>query len=355
LAKRTAVDPDARWLALLERPAVRVEGTQLDVCDLVLLGVLTGAWVSFTDGVRRGLAASTEPGATTAEIRTAATAFRRARRLVSAAEFRAWLRDRELTVDALSAALSRRLSAERVDEETGFGRDEGELAAVLRVEAFISGVLETLAVEAANRLVAADRLGDRAPNHPAAADRVEVGLAAALRESAAGLSRFGKAELRARLESLVALDEALSQLRRELAQPDAIARCLAGHRFDWLRLRGEELAVALPGAAREARMLVHDDGLPLREVAGRAGVAVRARSLYLEDAPADVAAALAAALPGEVVGPWHEGARWRVLVLIEKTPPSADDDALLERAVDELLLDALEAHRAGRSERLCVL
>lgn len=348
--------PDSAWLALLERPAARVENERVDVCDLLLLGILTGAWERFTDGVRRGLALARDaPDAVTAaDVRAAATAFRYARRLVSAAEFTTWLRERELTLDQLSAALARQVAEERERDDDGERADDAALAAVLRIEAYCRGALEALADAAIDRLAAADRLGGRAPGQPPL-ERVEAGLARALADGAAGLATLEEAELRRRLRRLVALDDALWQLREEIASPEAIDRCLAGHRLDWLQLRGEELALAELGAAREARLLVAEDGLTLAEVAERAGTVTRERSVYLEEVPEDATAAFAAAAPGEVIGPWLQEARWRVLVLREKVPPSAEDTVLTQRATDELLRGILERHRAGRSELLCVL
>lgn len=351
-----AVASDPAWTELLARPAARVEEEQVDVCDLVLLGILTGAWPSFTERVRVGLAlAEDAPDAIeAAEVRAAATAFRYAHGLVSAAEFTAWLRERELTLDQLSAALVRRLLSERAVDDPGRRAGDDALAGAVRVEALVGGVLDGLADAATDRLAAADRLGERTIVRPDP-ERVAPALAAALGDAACGLPAFGEHELRTRLERLAALDDALEQLRDEVASPQAIEHCMAAHRLDWLRLRGEELALAELGAAREARLLVREDGLSLAEVAERAGAAPRARTVYLQDVPADATAAFAAAAPGEVVGPWLQDERWRVLVLADKTPPTGADAELARRAAAELLEGVLERHRAGRSGRLCVL
>lgn len=326
------------------------------MCDLVLLGLLTGAWTRFTDDLRRGLALAREADepVSSSDVRAAATAFRYARGLVSAAEFTGWLRERELTLAELSDALTRQLHEERAGALDGQRAGDDELAPVLRVEAFCRGTLDGLATAAIDRLAAADRLGERAPV-AADSERVQAALRDALGQVAAGLPGFGEAELRRRLERLVAADAALAQLRDEVASPQEVGQCLASHRLDWLRCSGDELAVAELGAAREARLLVRDDGLALDAVAVRAGAPVQARSAYLEDLPAEAIAAFAAAAPGEVVGPWLQDARWRVLVLKEKTPPTAEDATLRQRAAEELLGVVLERHQAGRSERLCVL
>ncbi len=352
-----AAAADAAWATLLQRPAVRVAQEHVDVGDLVLLGILTGDWKRFSDDARRGVALA-ENGAAEAveasDLRAAATAFRYARGLVSASEFTTWLRERELTLADLSAVLVRQLLDERAGGDSGERAGDDALAAVLRVEAYCRGTLDALADGAANRLAAADRLAERAVAEPVT-ERVEALVAAALDEHAAALPALGEEALRWRCTRLVALDESLSRLRAEVASPQAVAECLAGHRLDWLRLRGQELALAELGAAREARLLMRDDGLTLEEVAARAGAIPRGRTVYLEDIPADARAAFAAAAPGELVGPWLQDAEWRVLALAEKSPPAEDDALLAERANDELLSGMLERHRAGRTERLCVL
>jgi hypothetical protein len=348
--------PDAAWSALLQHPAVRFEDERLDVCDLVLLGLLTGPWRRFADVARHGLAlelADDEPLAA-ADVRAAATAFRYARGLVSAAEFTAWLRERDLTLSEVSDALARQLRVQRAAGDDARRARGEDLAGVLRVDALCDGVLAALAEAAIDRLAAAHRLGERAPAD-GAPDRTEAAITQALRDQAAGLATLGEAELRRRLRRVAALDAALSQLREEVAEPEAIAGCLAAHRLDWLRLNGDELALAEPGAAREARMLMREDDLTPAEVAARAGVPVQPRSIYLEDVPAEAGAAFAAAAPGEVIGPWYEDSAWRVLFLMNKNAPTPDDDLLAQRAADELLAGVLERHRAGRSELCCVL
>jgi hypothetical protein len=158
-----------------------------------------------------------------------------------------------------------------------------------------------------------------------------------------------------RVTRLVALDDALARLRTDVSSLSEIRRCLSGHRLDWMRLDGAELTLSDMGAAREARLLVQEDGLTLQEVAGRAGAVLHQRAVYLQDLPQEAATVFAAAAPGEVVGPWQEDEQWRVLVLDDKTPPSPDDGELSRRAADELLQDVLDRHQAGRCERLCVL
>jgi hypothetical protein len=86
-------------------------------------------------------------------------------------------------------------------------------------------------------------------------------------------------------------------------------------------------------------------------VATIAGTATIADSFYLDEVPGQIAGALAAVAPGEVAAPWLQDGQWNVLVVSAKTPPSAEDPVLRERAVDELLAGVLRREAAGRVRR----
>ena len=146
--------------AILSDDAVSFDGERLDVADLVLLGLVTGAWPRFETEVGRGLALERDGAVTISptELKERATQFRYAHRLVSASEFTSWLAGRSLTVADLAGVLSRALLRERVPDVRG-AAGVGELAAVLRAEALCGGVLRTLADAAVERMAAAYRLG----------------------------------------------------------------------------------------------------------------------------------------------------------------------------------------------------
>ena len=85
----------------------------------------------------------------------------------------------------------------------------------------------------------------------------------------------------------------------------------------------------------------------LAEVAGLAHVAMGLREAYSEDAT-ELAGVLAAAVPGELLGPLAGDCGWRLLRVRERTPPAGDDINLRDRARSELLEDALGRYLAGR-------
>ena len=138
-------------------------------------------------------------------------------------------------------------------------------------------------------------------------------------------------------------------MREQVAEPAALRRQVAGHGLDWLRLEGRRLRLPAEDAAREARALMTVDGLGAEEVAAIAGTVATAESLYLEDVSGQMAGTLAAAIPGEVSPPWLQDDRWNVIAVTAKTPPSAADPVLRERATDELLIGVLRRQAAGRA------
>lgn len=326
-----------------------MDGDSVDVADLVLFGVLTGEWPAFEQAVALGLALErAHPDAVQADdVRREATAFRYAHNLISAADFRGWLEARELTVSEMSDVLRRRLLRRRQLGADGPPASDEDVIRVLPAEACCDGVLARLAEGAVDRLVA-NRLAVVAA--PGEAQIDELTASARLMRGVVA-SRLGADEQRSRLSRLLALDAALDQLRRDVAAPAAIADRMRRHALAWTQLVGDELRFTREGAAREARLQIAADGESTETVAERADVAVLDRTVLVGEAPRAVGVPFAAAAVGEVVGPWEEDGRWHVMQLRAKVPPSPDDGALRERAIDELLRDRIDRHAAGRTTR----
>jgi hypothetical protein len=338
---------------IVGRDVVRLEDEHLDTGDLIMLGLATGVWQRFEQEVVRGLALELAGSAVDREQVTArATAFRRRRRLLSAAEFTAWLRARGLTLDELSGVLGHALLRDSHPH-----RDDGppvsseRLGAVLYAEAVCGGVLDELAAAGVERLAAAHRLGASPDPDDENPDRVDALVELALAHAATGLPQAGEHALRRRAERIVALEQALARTREELAADQrSLQRRLRDHAIDWMRLRGNELVLAFPGAARESRLLLTEDRLSLDEVAARARTEVRQCSFYLEQVPPAIRARLASLRPGETAEPWEEEGAWHVFELGDKAAPSLEDGVLRDRILDELVADTLKRHAAGRAE-----
>jgi hypothetical protein len=343
--------------AIGDRSAVEVDGDAVDVADLVLLGTLTGEWLEFDREVSRGLELdrSHAEDVSGEELRREATIFRYERSLISAADLRSWLHEREMTVGELSAVLRRRLlRREHPHSQPPPSGPDGR-AAVIRPEAYCDGVLGRLAQAAVARLAAARLAGSESTPDAADLEQLPQMAAIVLDLPGTGLDSLGPVELGRRLQRLLSLESALSRLREQISSGQAVARRINDHALDWLELRGEELAFGHEGAAREARLLLAVDGESPVEVAARAGVTVIDRRFLVGDAPAGAKVSFAAAAVGEVLGPWEQDGRWRVMRLGAKVPPSAQDESLRERAIDELLKDAIDRYAAGRTTQHAAL
>jgi hypothetical protein len=344
--------------AMLTTVGVSLDGEELDVADLVLLGVITDRWAPFVRDVGWGLALERDGlgGFSSDDLKERATRFRRARRLLSAAEFRAWLEARSLSVADLSGVLGRELRRERVGEGDrsldGAEIDvEVDVGGVVRAEALCRGILYDLGTVALELLVCARRLERLADVVDQGDPRVEAGVTAAFGDRSTGIGELPRAVVVGRLRRVCALVDARKALRAQLGDADAVSRRLSDHGIDWLRLDGSRLRFSSADPAREARALICEDGLTVEEVEKRAGVTAVSESLYLNEAPRAVAGMLAAAAPGEVAGPWAQEDGWHLLAVAGKAVPSAEDPVLRERAIDELLADTVRREGAGRARR----
>lgn len=322
----------------------------LDVADLILLGILRGTWQDFEHDVRVGVALERERAEAVDDddVRKAATAFRYRHRLVSAADFRAWLDERSLRVTQFSGVMRRSLLRERLGGADASPVRSEEVASALWPEVVCHGVLRELAEAGAACLVAAQVTAAQTVGAPEAVLSVLDWVAA---RDTAGLAALGKSSLRARLERLVGCESALRRLEGSLAHDGSLERCLAEHGLDWIRLDGQELSFDEEDAAREARLLLTEDRVAVSEVEKRAGIAAHLRSLYLEEVGEEEIGSFAAAAPGDVIGPWRERECWRVLKLTERRQPTLDDPVLLERASAEALDELIRRRAAGRVQR----
>jgi hypothetical protein len=257
----------------LTRDAVSFEGKRLDIADLMLLGLITGTWRQFERAVVRGLELE----------RAGRGAFTPEELNASGTEFR--------RVTLTRAGITRMAAAHRL--------------AALGAQSVVD-------------------------------ERVQTTVADALGRHAAGLPALGPEELTQRLARLWAYEDALAAVRVQVAEPDALRRRLADHRLDWLRVEGWRLRFAEEDAAREARLLIKDDGLDAEEVGLIAGTAAIPDSMYLDQLSEPAAGILAATAPGEVAAPWLQDELWNVLIVSAKTTPSEADPVLRERATDEL-------------------
>ena len=341
--------PEPQLRNSLTTPALRFGERRFDVADLVLGAIADGIWGPFVEETRRGLALERSGHIASARLHAAATAFRYQHRLISAADFRDWLGARDLEVSDLAGVLRRELL--RADAPAGEPEpvDDEQVAVVLRAEAICRGVLSGAADRLVERAAALRGLADAPAADPARAGAL---LEAAAADQVSGLAALNDLERRA--EQMAALDDAPARLGERVANPSAVEGRIADHRLNWLRVSGHAAAFDREGAAREACLLV-GEGTPLAEVASMGRARAAGWEVHVDGAPPEVVGALVSAVPGDLVGPWADGGRWRVVVVDAKLPPAANDPSTHARASQELLAEAIDRLAAGQVERLVAL
>ena len=143
-------------------------------------------------------------------------------------------------------------------------------------------------------------------------------------------------------ETIAKLIEAADEARRDLAAAADVEREIGARALDWTRVDLELLELDDADTAREVALCVRVDGRPLVEVADEIGVPVERRELYVEEAEQAGLPELLGAGAGELVGPVLRNDLFRVAYVLTRTPPSAADPVLRQRAVDYVVEHALQ-------------
>ncbi len=344
----------------LDETAFTFDERPVAIGQVVLAAVSWGAWARLLRRLELGVLAIArleQEGQTLADedVRPRLIAWRRARRLLAAEDYNAWLAARELTLEDMSAYLRRTTAAERLggdpnELEAEAPPDPHGAAAAAFPEAIVSGELRSWAERLARQAAAARALAARGLG--AAETRqgdVEALLSEARADAWSGLGEMPAARLAAWAADRVALECAWARLAREVADERLIERCVRSHHLDWQWLAWDEATFAREDVALEAAMWVRDEGVALNAIAERAAAPANAGEAYGWDVGVPMAL-LVGTRPGELVGPVSTDQGWRLLHLRERVLPSATDPQVRARAIEELLEDALAPHLAGRVE-----
>jgi hypothetical protein len=339
--------------ALAARPAFELEGERFDYGEVILAATGWGEWQALErtladDLARVAAGARRNKRPAQDDLRTAVIGFRRARQLMAGEDYRRWLERRSLSAADVTAHVCRAAAGCRVDAGEPAPADRpsrAELTTVIGTEAILSGRLRSWGIRLARCAGAARALhADDVPNPPPSDAEVDELVAAAV---ACRVVPASGPQARGRATRIVGLLAAERRFREHAVTAERVERCLAEHRLDWQRLWWQEVTFVSEGAAREGALWVRDQGTALDEVAELGGVAVQARQAYGCDVP-ELSGVLSAATPGELVGPLRADRGWRLLVLSRRSAPAATDGAVLERAADQIVTEALERHLAGR-------
>lgn len=340
---------------IVNRMAFDFDEVRFDWGDVVLAAIGWGEWQRLERSAADGLASAcaAEQGGEQVDatvLRDSVVRLRRARGLLAGEDYERWLADWSLCTEDVrayfaDAAPGRRAVDGVANQSADHRRDTGQLARAIRSAAILSGRLQSWAERLANSAAAAaglTALGEEAPTVPR--DVIAGLLKSAGACRASGLD---EAQARTRAPRIAELHAAERTFADQVVKPERIKRCIAEHRLDWQRFAWEEVSFAGEGAAREAALLVREGGMGLADVAGLSHAAIGIREAYFEDAT-ELAGVLAAAAPGELLGPLAGEGGWRLVRVRERTPAAGDDIALHDRARTELLEDALGRYLAGR-------
>jgi hypothetical protein len=328
---------------------------RFDRGSVVLAAIGWGEWQMLERSLAEGLACESEAAlrgehVDAEELRMAVVAFRRSRRLLAGEEYLQWLAERSLsTADVivhLKRATLRRRAQDRLDEVLANAAPTSErVAQAIDAEAILSGRLRSWSERLARCEAARRALGARADGASSAEDEaLRALLEAAGQNQTSGLTTR---EVQDRAPRIAELVKAESAFRARVATPESIARRLREHGLDWQRLVWSEAVFRSEGAAREAALMVREDGVELDSVAGLAHADSRVREAYFSEVP-ELAELLSASAPGELVGPLQGEGGWRLARLRERISPSAEAPALRKRVIDELVEDALARQLAGQ-------
>ena len=344
--------------SLARESALGYDGRDFTYADLVLAGILDGCWPALEARTADQLAAVEVMEAANreidpADVKAALVAFRRGRGLIAGDDFRAWREARELTSDDLNAYFERELAPERVPHDLLRMRrpEPAAIAAVMRVQAYCSGMLEVLARTLVMWAAGARGLEQAGADQPEPDSDATAQLVTAAHECVGGgLDALSADELQERAAAIATLYAAFNRFATGAAAADKVDRAIASHGLGWQHFRWTEAAFASESAAREALMLVREDGMDFAEVAQMAGSPPLAHDAYFDDLGKEIGGILMSTPPGSLAGPLPlEGnGAWRLLAVEERTLADAGDPVLRKRAEDELVNDALERHLVGR-------
>jgi hypothetical protein len=338
---------------LFGRAVFAVSGTDYCWEDVVLAAFLWNDWPKVVERARLGLALSARADETEAqdedplaeEIDAAAAEFRYARDLVTAVEMEAWLVRWGLDADSWMAwvradLLRRRHSEEPAPADEEVSSEDEDAGEAIFTEALCSGALDAFARRLAGHAAVFEKLresGAREAAPDAASEAAGLPETFPRRLLEEGLPGLSPETTRERAAVVALLERAFHDFERSVITPAAVEARVRARQVDWTRISCRTLLLPREEMAREALLSLRDDGLSLDEVARDAKAAVEERTVFVDELPVGIRDRLLAARKGELLGPlpWADG--FAVILVLEKTLPSASDETVARRARADLL------------------
>jgi hypothetical protein len=321
-------------LQLFDRPVFAVGEVRYSWGDVVLFAMLTGRWGPLEREIQEGLACVRYAEQTGAEepadaIDGFAADFRYERDLITAEETEVWLEARQLQAGEWMEWARREVlrqhwagDLERLVEAYAAG--PAEVVSAAAVDLLCGSRGRALVADLAKRAAATGFMeeageGFFAEPPPGAEERIH-----------ALLPDLQRAETRARLSRLAALEQGYTRFRARAATPERIRRELEQGRLDWIRLHCRVIQFESETLAREAVLCVREDGLRVDEVAESAHAPVQEMRFYLGELDPELQPRLLAAAPRELVGPVPFENRHALFLVLDKELPDTQAPELRE-------------------------
>jgi hypothetical protein len=187
-----------------------------------------------------------------------------------------------------------------------------------------------------------DRLRDekKAPTLPATKLRAAVDkLPAALKRD--GINQLTAARTREHAERIVRAASAADGYAKHI-NAELVRREVDAHALEWTSLRCKTLLFDAEGPAREAALLVREDGLTMAKAGAVAQTRVRTSDLVIEDVGGPLRDRLLAAQAGDLIGPVEVADGFLVATLEQRVPPSVTDPVVRERARERIVARAVQ-------------
>lgn len=315
--------------------------------DVALAAHLWGEAAALERQTREGIACSKrlerlgEAGPET-EMEEAADAWRYERDLLSGDDLHAWLDERHLTMDDWLAYIRRTVLRTQWSAELGHITKEQkvssqEIGSALYGEAVCSGRLAELADRLAGQAAVYEReVGESKTRRPKGCSKTE--LRAVLKDFPRGEGLLGARPVPTeRAEFVACLWLSFDRFVDRLASPAAVDREIEAHTLDWTRLDCETVTFTGEDPAREAMLLVREDGLSLAEAAALARAPVEQHRYLLEDVAPPLRDRLVGARPGELIGSPSGDGGFLLISVVDRVEPSSRDRAIRKRAAEALV------------------
>jgi hypothetical protein len=120
--------------------------------------------------------------------------------------------------------------------------------------------------------------------------------------------------------------------------------------MEWIRVDCQAIGFPEEGPAREAALLLREDGLEIEEVAGEADVPIEEVVFYLDQLDPEQHSRFLGATVDDVIGPVAVDEAWNVYLVVAKVMPSVQDPEIVRRA-EEGVLSRLLAGEVNRRVR----